>query len=111
MWTLECLKKVYHACKTAKETLGTNLYTYSQATPVRFKLLQAGFYVGKGSATGLKADTTIASTHLNNLTEPLGARWADRLKNSDSPELQNEKENIGQLLKTHPQFTGQSAHN
>jgi len=111
MWSLDCLKNLYKTCQSSSDSGSTSLYTYSQATPVRFKLLQAGFYVGMGSATGLKADTTIASTHLSELTEPLGARWADRLKKSDSPELQNEKENIERLLKTHPQFTGQPIHN
>lgn len=102
MWSLECLKNLRQACHMTKST---ELYTYSQATPVRYRLLQAGFYVGVGSPTGLKADTTIASTRFENLSEPLGVRWADRLRKSESPELLNDKENIERLLKSHPQFT------
>ncbi|MEK6556336.1 MAG: MnmC family methyltransferase, partial [Bdellovibrionota bacterium] len=87
MWSLECLKNLRRACHRSKPKSdshvgaepATELYTYSQATPVRYRLLQAGFYVGVGSPTGLKADTTIASTRFENLSEPLGIRWADRL--------------------------------
>ena len=43
----------------------------------------AGFYVGYGLATGLKVETTQASTHLKDLNQPLADRWFERWQRSD----------------------------
>jgi tRNA U34 5-methylaminomethyl-2-thiouridine-forming methyltransferase MnmC len=61
----------------------TDLYTYSAATPVRVALLMAGFFVGYGRSTGMKNDTTVASTALANLERPLDERWIERFKRSE----------------------------
>ena len=58
--------------------------TYSAATPTRVTLLLAGFYVGAGSSTGTKGETTVAATQLQALESPLGARWLERWRRSSS---------------------------
>lgn len=84
MWTTECFQKIFRSCRK-DDSEGTILYTYSQATPIRSALLAAGFYVGHGPSTGLKEETTQASTHIAHLSSPLGARWFKRWKNSQTP--------------------------
>lgn len=61
---------------------GATLHTYSTATSFRAALLLAGFAVGAGGPTGLRAETTIAAADLADLGEPLGERWLARLARS-----------------------------
>lgn len=107
MWSTETfskLKKSSHAATINQATRFTELLTYTQATPVRFKLLKAGFFVGVGDATGLKKETTVASTSLRSLKLPLDARWCQRLLNSESPDFSDRQEREA-LVQGHPQFT------
>lgn len=78
------------------------LVTYSAATPVRSAMLRAGFYVGHGSPTQAKQETTVAALRKESLAQPLGSRWLSRLGRSHSvcPD------ELPQILK-HPQFAAQ----
>ena len=81
MWTLECFKKI-RAISRAESEGGTSFYTYSQATHIRVALMRAGFFVGYGSSTGLKAETTQAATQFQQLKSPLAKIWFDRWEKS-----------------------------
>lgn len=77
MWTTDCFRKI-RALSREPADGGTALFTYSQATRIRVALIHAGFFVGYGSATGLKSETTEASTDRKRLKAPLGAPWYER---------------------------------
>lgn len=81
MWTTNCFKKIRALAREPAEG-GTSLFTYSQATRIRVALIYAGFFVGYGSATGLKSETTEASTDRLRLKSPLGKPWYERWKKS-----------------------------
>lgn len=81
MWTSSCFRKLRRICRSPEEG-GTDLYTYSQATRIRVALLQAGFCVGYGVSTGLKEETTQASTDYRSLKSPLGKAWFERWRRS-----------------------------
>ena len=53
---------------------------------LRVTLLLAGFFVGRGAATGLKEETTVAANTLALLDEPLDHRWLERAQRSESAE-------------------------
>jgi hypothetical protein len=53
---------------------------------LRVTLLLAGFFVGRGVATGLKEETTVAANTLDLINEPLDRRWLERARRSDSAE-------------------------
>jgi tRNA U34 5-methylaminomethyl-2-thiouridine-forming methyltransferase MnmC len=82
MWTTACFKKLRALCHEESEG-GAALYTYSQATRIRAALIAAGFFVGLGSATGLKKETTEAATTLVLLKSPLSPAWYERWQRSD----------------------------
>jgi tRNA U34 5-methylaminomethyl-2-thiouridine-forming methyltransferase MnmC len=82
MWTEAVLSQV--RSRSREDGEGALLMTYSAATPTRVTLLLAGFYVGPGVSTGTKGETTIASTRLEALESPLGARWLERWRRSSS---------------------------
>jgi len=65
------------------------LTTYSRSTVTRVDLLCAGWHVGRGAATGEKTETTIAATRLEELREPLGRDWLDRVRRSTAPGLRD----------------------
>jgi tRNA U34 5-methylaminomethyl-2-thiouridine-forming methyltransferase MnmC len=83
MWTLSCFRKLRKKCHIEASEISTDLYTYSVSTPVRASMLLAGFYVGYGSATGHKKDTTHCSTKMTSLKRPLGQEWFGRWTRSD----------------------------
>lgn len=105
MWSIECFSKLRLKCKP-----NCRLYTYSVATRVRVALLASGFFVGVGSPTGLKEQTTEASTQITDLKTPLGPRWLQRWRNSHTQFPigldQDQSLAIGQLIQTHPQLQG-----
>ena len=84
MWTLECFRKLRKACAPADQEKHTSVFTYSVSTPVRTAMLLAGFYVGHGIATGLKEETTQATTHFQELTNPLAEKWYGRWLRSET---------------------------
>lgn len=115
MWSSDCFKKLY--ALAARSAFPTYLVTYSRATPVRVSLFLAGFFVGGGVPSGLKDETTEASTSLSELSQPFGQRWFQRWQRSDTPFPPKFKEEwpegsgraeIEQILSRHPQFSGQS---
>lgn len=81
MWGSRCFRKIRALSRAAEES-GTSLYTYSQATRIRVAMIEAGFFVGKGASTGLKEETTQASTDFKLLKSPLGAHWHSRWQKS-----------------------------
>jgi hypothetical protein len=64
--------------------------TYSRATILRVTLLLAGFFVGRGHATGEKEETTIAANDWSLLDEPLDRAWLQRAHRSTSAEPMRE---------------------
>lgn len=100
LWTEEKFTKL-------RQFLGDHdceLYTYSAATPVRIALLLAGFYIGQGSRTRIKAETTAAATRYELLENPCGQKWLDKLDTSTSlDELENSAE-LRARGKAHPQW-------
>lgn len=103
MWSYEVFKNLRDR---GSENL--TLVTYSRATPVRVALLLAGFYVGVGQTTGLKEETTIASSQLKDLAQPLDHRWFQRWERSDRfmPNSLNNisPQEVKQKIMEHPQF-------
>lgn len=81
MWGASTFRKLRAKARSAEEG-GASLYTYSQATRIRVAMMHAGFFVGYGSSTGLKAETTEASTDILKLKSPLGRPWKERWKKS-----------------------------
>ncbi len=79
MWTLEHFARL-HACLDAARPC--TLTSYSRSTAVRVALVLAGFFVGRGGATGEKDQTTLAATHRQLLAHPLGAEWLGRVERS-----------------------------
>jgi len=102
MWTRE----VFHAIRERVDEDCT-LTTYSRSTVTRAGLLRAGWYVGRGAATGGKTETTVAATRLGELREPLRRDWLERVRRSTAPGLREggmtaeavarELENCGQM--------------
>jgi tRNA U34 5-methylaminomethyl-2-thiouridine-forming methyltransferase MnmC len=83
MWTQPLFARLFHLLDPSRPCA---LPTYSRSTMLRVSLLLAGFFVGKGHATGEKEETTIAANSLELITEPLDSRWLQRAKNSTSAE-------------------------
>ena len=77
LWTLEHFTRLR---KVLREPC--TLTSYSRSTAVRVTLALAGFYVGRGSATGEKDQTTVAATHCDLLAAPLDAAWLGRVRRS-----------------------------
>ena len=103
MWTTPCFKKLREKCKDR-----ALFFNYSQATPIRAALLEAGFYVGYGIPTGEKKATTQAACSLKDLEKPLDSRWLLRWKRSRSPfpiQCSNKKEFFDSIF-NHKQFEG-----
>ncbi|MCX6116799.1 MAG: MnmC family methyltransferase [Proteobacteria bacterium] len=107
MWTLECFKRLRAKCFALDEEAHTNLFTYSISTPIRTAMLLAGFFVGHGQATGLKEETTQASTKFDKLLDPLAEKWFGRWSRSHRQwPYDVEQLDLGSLLQTfkmHPQ--------
>lgn len=81
MWTTSCFRKIKAIARLPEEG-ATLLYTYSRATRIRVSLIEAGFFVGYGTPTGLKTETTEASTDPSRLHRPLDREWFERWKKS-----------------------------
>ncbi|MCM2323426.1 MAG: MnmC family methyltransferase [Oligoflexia bacterium] len=79
MWTLDHFETLFLKLDPSRPCLLTN---YTRSTVVRVSLLLAGFFVGYGSGTGEKGETTIASNDLRMLDRPLDQRWLERVRAS-----------------------------
>ncbi len=77
MWSLDHFRRLRSALSQP-----CTLTSYSRSTAVRVTLALAGFYVGQGSATGEKDQTTVAATCRNLLGAPLGREWLGRVRRS-----------------------------
>lgn len=107
LWIIEVFQKL-------REKVGERhclLTSYSRSTSVRTTLLFAGWFIGSGSATGNKEETSLAATHLSLLEKPLPCSWLQRVSKSHKtgpltatlsfPQTAIE---IVDLLRKHPQF-------
>lgn len=109
MWTLEVFTRLFEHLDPARPC---SMPTYSRSTLLRVTLLLAGFFVGKGHATGEKEETTIASNAWSHLKEPLDRAWLLRAKRSRSAEPLHEPryqqsplaDETWERLRAHPQF-------
>jgi queuine tRNA-ribosyltransferase len=101
LWTVEWFDAVRKRCAP-----GARLATYSTSTPTRVALLLAGWFVGAGPSTGTRGDTTVASTELSHLEQPLGERWLERWRRSTSraPPTLTFSEEIERRVEGHEQF-------
>jgi tRNA U34 5-methylaminomethyl-2-thiouridine-forming methyltransferase MnmC len=109
MWTQTLFSRLYGLLEPSRPCA---LATYSRSTMLRVTLLLAGFFVGAGSATGEKEETTIASNERVLLARPLDAQWLQRARRSTSAEPLAESayrqrplsEKSWRRLRAHPQF-------
>jgi hypothetical protein len=83
MWTLPLFTNLFRRLDPGRPC---NLTTYSRSTMLRVTLLLAGFFVGRGVATGLKEETTVAANTLELIEHPLDNRWLERARRSDTAE-------------------------
>jgi tRNA U34 5-methylaminomethyl-2-thiouridine-forming methyltransferase MnmC len=83
MWTTSVFADLFAALDPGRPC---SLATYSRSSMTRAALLLAGFYVGAGRAAGLKEETTVAASAPELLAHPLGRRWLERVRRSDSAE-------------------------
>jgi len=109
-WSVDAFRRLFAVCSERD----VELFTYTASTGCRVAMLSAGFYVAKGRATDVKAESTIA------LTEPslkrgtaarhrlLGAAFLKRWHKShvqvpaDLPEA--DREAFENAIRDHPQF-------
>jgi len=113
LWTLEQFTALHRCLDPARPCLLTN---YTRSTAVRVTLLLAGFFVGRGHATGEKDQTTIAANRFDLLTELLDRRWLGRVRRSTrSAPLRDDRglplsisEHDWTRLTAHPQFSCQT---
>ena len=109
MWTRSLFEALH--TRLAGDRPAT-LATFSRATLVRTALLLAGWYVGRGKAIAGKEETTMAGSHLELLSDPLGAEFIHRAETSDAGEPLADKgyrraklsPSSIQELRKHPQF-------
>lgn len=107
LWNYDVFSRIHSFCRGKP----ARLFTYSSSTRVRASLLAAGFYVGAGTGTGPKTETTAAITsigHGNMGIRLLENDWFERFTRSSSryDESLSESENlkIDKLVLSHPQF-------
>jgi tRNA U34 5-methylaminomethyl-2-thiouridine-forming methyltransferase MnmC len=109
MWTVECFEKLKLRMKP-----NAILYTYSQSTPVRVALILAGYFVGIGTSTGFKLETTQASRTFSVLKSPLGKRWLSRWQNSRSQLpygwTEDRMADVKAKILNHDQMSGHASH-
>jgi tRNA U34 5-methylaminomethyl-2-thiouridine-forming methyltransferase MnmC len=79
LWTLEHFTRLDRCLSPTSPCMLTN---YTRSTAVRVTLLLAGFFVGRGHATGEKDETTSAANDLALLEEPLDRAWLRRVHRS-----------------------------
>ena len=83
MWTLPLFSRIFRLLEPSRPCA---LATYSRSTMIRAALLLAGFFVGRGHATGMKEETTVAANTRSLLDEPLDRTWLNRARKSGSAE-------------------------
>ncbi|HOX03723.1 MAG TPA: MnmC family methyltransferase [Candidatus Paceibacterota bacterium] len=83
MWTLPLFRRLHGCMSNDRPCAWAN---YSRSTLLRVTLLQAGFFVGRGRATGEKEETTVAANRRELVERPLDTGWLARLRRSTSAE-------------------------
>jgi len=83
MWTLSLFTDLFRALDPQRPS---NLTTYSRSTMFRVTLLLAGFFVGRGVATGVKEETTVAANTFELIDAPLDRNWLGCARRSDNAE-------------------------
>lgn len=83
MWTLPLFTNLFRLLDPQRPC---NLTTYSRSTMQQVTLLLAGFFVGRGMATGLKEETTVAANVADLANAPLDGNWLERTHRSSSAE-------------------------
>jgi hypothetical protein len=86
--------------------------SYSRSTLLRVTILNAGFFVWTGHATGEKEVTTLAANVMDLIENPLDKTWLRRARNSTSAEPLWEPvyrqapmtDATWERLRRHPQF-------
>jgi queuine tRNA-ribosyltransferase len=109
-WSVDAFRRLFSRCADRD----VELFTYTASTGCRVAMLSAGFYVAKGRATDVKAESTIALTEasLRRGTaarhQLLGAAFLKRWNKShvqvpaDLPE--GDREAFEKAILDHPQF-------
>ncbi len=107
LWNLA----TFSAIRKRADDAACLLTTYSRSTAVRVTLLLAGWFVGRGGATGEKDETTIAASRAEMIGSPLDARWIERVRRSTAPGpltgldiSRRSPHEIADTLLQHPQF-------
>lgn len=113
LWNLRTFAAIRQRVLPGREC---TLSSYSRSTAVRVTLLLAGWFVGRGRATGEKVETTIAASERSLLEAPLTESWLDRVGRSTAPgPLTNSKQpgmsgpEVVNQLHLHPQFAARPA--
>ncbi len=108
LWTLEHFTAVRALLHDDAPCLLSN---YTRSTAVRVTLLLAGFFVGRGHATGEKDQTTIASNDAGLIEDLLEPAWLERVRRSTQGAPKRTQSVGGPIsdldwarLKAHPQF-------
>jgi tRNA U34 5-methylaminomethyl-2-thiouridine-forming methyltransferase MnmC len=108
LWNLETFTSIR---ERVSDEVPCTLTSYSRSTAVRTTLLLAGWFVGRGGATGEKDETTVAASRPELLAQPLEIAWLERVRRSTAPgPLTLAKQTrmgaeIADQLASHPQFT------
>lgn len=79
LWNLAHFTALAARLNPARPCLLSN---YTRSTAVRVTLLLAGFYVGRGGATGEKDETTLAANDPALLAAPFDRDWLQRVRRS-----------------------------
>jgi tRNA U34 5-methylaminomethyl-2-thiouridine-forming methyltransferase MnmC len=95
LWNLETFMAIRR-----RVTEDCTLTSYSRSTAVRSTLLLAGWFVGRGGATGEKDETTVAASRRELLAAPLEVNWLKRVRRSTAA-----GPGIAVELARHPQFS------
>jgi hypothetical protein len=110
LWNVETFKAIRDRVRNDR---ACTLTSYSRSTAVRTTLLIAGWFVGRGSATGEKDQTTVAASRKELLAQPLALDWLERVRRSTAPgpltmtnTQRTSAHDVADRLARHPQFTG-----
>lgn len=107
LWSVEVFRQLREHCAPNERAI--RLFTYSASTPTRLGLALAGFFVGYGRRTPVKAETTAAATRPELLERPLGPEWIAKLRRSAKASPYGEMRALEEILaelRRHPQFAG-----
>lgn len=106
LWQAACFDKLRETASSQAQ-----LFTYCSSTSARAAMLLAGFYVGTGTGTGAKSETTIATARLEDLEMPLKPHWLEKLERSAKPlppDWATKLKDAGLArIRANPQFAGQ----